>query len=185
MLDDLTSYQKTAIETVRNRAIDLRSAARLEIDAILERSALNAGLLDTALAAMQTGARIGLHFHPERLSRAGMSVAEGLLCSGVYTNQFVAGLSSGSPSAFPGGERDLWERRLFEGAYHAAGVTSPGRPKYGALDVMYHPDGPAPHKARRSAFGGRLPQPGMGYLFHARFAAPHANLAARCAPCVS
>lgn len=49
---------------------------------------------------MQTGARIGLHFHPERLSRNGMSVAEGLLRSGVYTNQFVAGLSSGGPSAF-------------------------------------------------------------------------------------
>jgi hypothetical protein len=144
MLEDLTSYQKTAIETVRNRAIGLRSAARREIDAILERSALNAGLLDTALAAMQTGARIGLHFHPERLSRAGISVAEGLLSRGVYTNQFVAGLSSGRPSAFPGGERDLWERRLFEGAYHAAGVTSAGRPKYGALDVMYYPDVPAP-----------------------------------------
>ena len=73
-----------------------------------------------------------------------MSVAEGLLRGGVYTNQFVAGLSSGSPSAFPGGERDLWERRLFEGAYHAEGVTSAGRPKYGALDVLHYPDGPAP-----------------------------------------
>ena len=88
--------------------------------------------------------RIGLHFHPERLCRDGMSVAEGLLRSGVYTNQFVAGLSSGSPSAFPGGERDLWEDRLFAGAYHGVEVTSAGRPKYGALDVMHYPDGPAP-----------------------------------------
>jgi Protein of unknown function (DUF3626) len=40
--------------------------------------------------------------------------------------------------------RDLWEDRLFGGAYHGAGVTSPGRPKYGALDVMHYPDGPAP-----------------------------------------
>jgi Protein of unknown function (DUF3626) len=87
---------------------------------------------------------IGLYFHPERLSRDGVSVAEGLLCTGIYTNQFVAGLSSGSPSAFPGGDRDLWEDRLFGGAYHGTGVTSPGRPKYGALDVMHYPDGPAP-----------------------------------------
>jgi hypothetical protein len=144
MLDDLTPYQQTAIEIVRNRAINLRNSARREIDAILERHRLNVRLLDTVLASMQAGARIGLHFHPERLSRAGVSVAEGLLRSGVYTNQFVAGISSGSPSAFPGGERDLWERRLFGGAYHAAEVTSPGRPKYGALDVMHYPDGPAP-----------------------------------------
>jgi hypothetical protein len=144
MWDVLTPYQQSAIEIVRNRAINLRSAACREIDAILERHGLNGGLLDTVLAAMQTGARIGLHFHPERLGRAGVSVAEGLLRSGVYTNQFVAGLSSGSPSAFPGGERDLWERRLFGGAYHADEVTSAGRPKYGALDVTHSPDGPAP-----------------------------------------
>jgi hypothetical protein len=144
MLDNLTSYQRLAIRTVRSRAVGLRSAGRSEIDAILMRQRLDIGLIDTVLATMQAGARIGLHFHPERLSRAGISVAEGLLRSGIYTNQFVAGLSSGSPSAFPGGERDLWERRLFEGAYHRADVVSAGRPKYGALDVMQYPDGPAP-----------------------------------------
>lgn len=141
---NLTTYQKAAIEAVRENAIALRTAARTEIDSILRRSALDPGLLESALKALQTGARIGLHFHPERLSRAGVSVAEGLLCSGVYTNQFVAGLSSGSPSAFPGGERDHWEHRLFRGAYHTADVTAAGRPKYGALDVMSYPDGPAP-----------------------------------------
>lgn len=141
---NLTTYQKVAIKAVRDEAIALRIAALTEIDAILRRSALDTALLDSVLKAMQTGARIGLHFHPDRLSRAGVSVAEGLLCSGVYTNQFVAGLSGGSPSAFPGGERDLWERRLFHGAYHTADVTPAGRPKYGALDVMSYSDGPAP-----------------------------------------
>lgn len=144
MLDESTDCQQSAIENVRNRAIDLRSAARHEIEAILERQGLNPGLLGAVLAAMPAGARIALHFHPERLSRDRVSVAEGLLRSRIYTNQFVAGLSSGSPSAFPGGERDLWERRLFGGAYHAADVPPSGRPKYGALDVMHHPDGPAP-----------------------------------------
>jgi hypothetical protein len=144
MMNDLTLYQEAAIQIVRNRALNLRSAAQREIDAVLKRQALDRGLLDASMTAMRDGARIGLHFHPERLSRDGVSVAEGLLRAGIYTNQFVAGLSSGSPSAFPGGERDLWEDRLFGGAYHGAGVTSSGRPKYGALDVMHYPDGPAP-----------------------------------------
>jgi hypothetical protein len=144
MSGDLTPYQETAIQIVRSRVIDLSDVARNAIDTILRRQALDVSLVDTALAAMRTGARVGLHFHPERLSSNGMSVAEGLLRSGIYTNQFVAGLSSGSPSAFAGGERDLWEDRLFAGAYHGADVTDPGRPKYGALDVMQHPDGPAP-----------------------------------------
>lgn len=141
---NLTQYQARAIQAVRSRAIALKNPARSEIGTIVQRSALEMGLLDSVLETVQTGARIGLHFHPERLDRTGVSVAEGLLRSGVYTNQFVAGLSNGSPSALPGTERDLWERRLFEGAYHAANVTPSGRPKYGALDVMSYPDGPAP-----------------------------------------
>ena len=53
-------------------------------------------------------------------------------------------LSNGSVSAYPGGERDLWEKRIFGGAYQLEGVTNDQRPKYGALNLMLHPDGPAP-----------------------------------------
>ncbi len=141
MSNELTPYQQTAIQTVRNHALDSGPAAREEIDAVLKRQALDREVFD---ATMATGARIGLHFHPDRLSRDLLSVAEGLLRGGFYTNQFVTGLSSGSPSAFPGGERDLWEERLFAGAYHGADVTPACRPKYGALDVMDYPDGPSP-----------------------------------------
>ncbi|HEX6566925.1 MAG TPA: DUF3626 domain-containing protein [Chthoniobacterales bacterium] len=144
MMKGLTQYQRAAIQTVVSRALILRGAAQREIEAVLKRQSLDHGLWDASVAAMRDGARIGLHFHPERLSRDHVSVAEGLLRTGIYTNQFVAGLSSGSPSAFPGGERDRWEDSLFGGAYHGAGVTPAGRPKYGALDVMHYPDGPAP-----------------------------------------
>jgi Protein of unknown function (DUF3626) len=62
----------------------------------------------------------------------------------VYTRASSKRLSGGSPSAFPGGERDVWESRLFGGAYHVTEASASGRPKFGALEVMYHPDGPAP-----------------------------------------
>jgi hypothetical protein len=71
-------------------------------------------------------------------------VAESLLADGVYRNQFETGLSSGSPTAFPGGERDSWERTLFGGAYHNDGVIPSERPKYGSLELVRFPDGPAP-----------------------------------------
>jgi hypothetical protein len=73
-----------------------------------------------------------------------MTVAEALLSDGRYRNQFETGLSSGSRSAFPGGPRDEWERRLFGGAYHEAGVEPSERPKYGALELVRYPDGPIP-----------------------------------------
>jgi hypothetical protein len=72
------------------------------------------------------------------------SIAEALFEQGIYKNQFETLLSNGSVSAYPGGERDLWEKELFGGAYQLKGTTNNQRPKYGALHVMLHPDGPAP-----------------------------------------
>jgi hypothetical protein len=71
-------------------------------------------------------------------------VAEALLNEGCYRNQFETGLSSGSLTAFPGGERDQWEERLFGYAYHTPGTSVADRPKYSALELIRHPDGPSP-----------------------------------------
>jgi hypothetical protein len=43
MMNDLTLYQQAAIQTVRNRALNLRTAAQREIDAVLERQAIRRG----------------------------------------------------------------------------------------------------------------------------------------------
>ena len=72
------------------------------------------------------------------------NIAEALLEQGRYKSQFETLLSNGSVSAYPGGERDLWEKRIFGGAYQLEGVTNDQRPKYGALNLMLHPEGPAP-----------------------------------------
>jgi hypothetical protein len=89
-------------------------------------------------------ARIVAHFHPDRFGGKPANVIDCLLVEGVYRNQFETGLSSGSPTAFPGGERDEWERTLFGGAYHNDGVPVSERPKYGSLELVRFPDGPAP-----------------------------------------
>ena len=140
----LLECQRKALAYIQESAAREKPRARYVIKPILERAGLIESLYDAAVECVHGHARVGLHFHPERLSRAGRSVAESLLESGVYRNQFESGLSSGSPTAFPGGERDLWESRLFGGAYHRADALPSSRPKYGALEVMYHPDGPAP-----------------------------------------
>ena len=69
-----------------------------------------------------------LHFHPDRFGHKTTNVAESLLVEGVYRNQFESGLSSASPTAYPGGERDIWERTLFGGAYHIDSVLASERP---------------------------------------------------------
>ena len=100
-------------------------------------------IFEEAVANLKSHARIALHFHPDRLDSSMKSVAEALFEQGVYKSQFETLLSNGSVSAYPGGERDLWEKRIFGGAYQLEGVTNEQRPKYGALNLMLHPDGPA------------------------------------------
>jgi hypothetical protein len=92
-----------------------------------------AGLFDTA--------RITVHFHPDRLLADHRSVAEHLAAEGRYRSQFETGVSNGGLTAYPGGDRDRWEHRMFDGAY--AAVTA-DRPIYGALNLAGWVDGASP-----------------------------------------
>jgi hypothetical protein len=74
----------------------------------------------------------------------GRTVVEGLLADGRFRSQFETGISNGGLTAFPGGDRDRWEERMFGGAYQRPGVRAQDRPKYGALNVLRHDDGAAP-----------------------------------------
>ncbi|WP_433833449.1 DUF3626 domain-containing protein [Actinoplanes sp. CA-015351] len=85
-------------------------------------------------------AAITVNFHPDRLLADGRPVSAHLAAEGVYRSQFETRISSGALLAYPGGDRDRWEHRMFGGAY--TGVT--GRPIYGALNLAGHPDGAAP-----------------------------------------
>lgn len=96
------------------------------------------------VAAVRRHARVTLNFHPDRLLADGRSVAEALWDEGLYRSQFETGISNGSRTAFPGGTRDLWEERLFGGAYQRPGVGPEERPRYGALNLMHYPDGASP-----------------------------------------
>jgi len=172
-LENLLPHQRRAIEHVRGLALRVVSGLRDDIIGILERAGLDEAAYDNATNNLRTHARVGLHFHPERLSKSGLSVCEGFLRDGLYRNQFETGLSCGSPSGFAGGERDLWEERLFGGAYHSQGVQAADRPKYGALEIMYHPDGPAPRFGscyfllrRTFLFARRLPSAAVTKIMH-------------------
>ncbi|GAA0807370.1 DUF3626 domain-containing protein [Spirilliplanes yamanashiensis] len=94
------------------------------------------------LAAVRAHARVTVHFHPDRVAADGGTVAEGLARDGRYRSQFETGISNGGLTAYPGGDRDRWEHRLFGGAY--TGGPAADRPVYGALDLAGHPDGAAP-----------------------------------------
>lgn len=81
---------------------------------------------------------ITINFHPDRFSGNGKTIMENLVEQGLYHGQFHTGTTNGGKTAFIGGDRFLWEQRLFNNAYPD---DSTERPKYGALNVFRYLDG--------------------------------------------
>lgn len=136
--------QMRALTQIRQRAGSVHHDARIKLASILSRANVAEDLWADAINGLRRHARVVLHFHPDRMTMSGQSVALGLLSDGVYRSQFETGISNGSPTAFPGGDRDEWERELFDGAYHIREVQNSERPKYGAFEVFQYADGPSP-----------------------------------------
>ncbi|KIY02030.1 uncharacterized protein Z520_02168 [Fonsecaea multimorphosa CBS 102226] len=139
----LHASQRRAIAHIKAQAISLRLAAVDVLSEIFSMSNIPISSLDLVRSAIRQHARVALHFHPDR-PVGNRVVAQGLLEDGTYRSQFETGISNGSVSAHAGGFRDLWERSLFQGAYHADDVSPCHRPRYGALNLMRNPEGPAP-----------------------------------------
>lgn len=117
----------------------LTAAQAAALDAVRRRANACAAHPPTGVAAAGS---ITLNFHPDRRLADGRMVIEAMAEDGIYRSQFETGVTSGSRTAYPGGERDSWEDKLFEGAYR--GCHPRDRPKYGALNVMACSDGAAP-----------------------------------------
>jgi hypothetical protein len=143
-MNELTSSQRTALAHATTQAASKRTQARQTIEHICRMCNVVAPAYEGAVVALKQHARVALQFHPDRPDSRRQTVAAGLLASGIYKNQFETLVSNGSLSAFTGGERQLWETRLFGGAYDLESSTHEQRPKYGALDLLLHSDGPSP-----------------------------------------
>jgi hypothetical protein len=139
----LTEAQSRAIARVEAGAEAAIPRARQVLSGFLRQAGEGSRSLDELLASLLSAARVTLNFHPDRLLPDGKTVAEGLLLDGRYRSQFETRVTNGSATAFAGGDRDTWEQRLFGGAYNPS-VAAAERPKYGALNLMGHPDGASP-----------------------------------------
>jgi len=78
--------------------------------------------------------RVTLHFHPDRLvgGAGGVPILEVMARDRLYRSQFETGTSNGGLTAHEGGDRWLWESRMFGGVYD--GRPPAARPKYGSLN---------------------------------------------------
>jgi hypothetical protein len=140
----LTNSQIAALSYIRKYARSRKASAQSTIAHICKMADIKLEIYEDAVAKLKSCAKVALHFHPDRLDPNLKSVAQALNEQGFYKSQFETLLSNGKVAPHLGGDRDLWERQLYGGAYNLEGTHNSHRPKYGALDVMRHADGPAP-----------------------------------------
>jgi hypothetical protein len=130
----ITDYQKLAIDKVRDNARYKTEECNIYLEQICKQFGVDIEkLLDRILQNPVT-----LNFHPDRFSNNGKTVIENLLEQGQYHGQFRTGTTNGGKTAFTGGNRFLWEQRIF---YNAYPDNSLDRPKYGALNIFKYIDG--------------------------------------------
>ncbi|MCA1057488.1 DUF3626 domain-containing protein [Rossellomorea aquimaris] len=141
---ELTPSQRQAMDYFTAYAVKFKKDSRATIQHILNMSNISFEVFEQVVHQIKTNAQIGLHFHPDRPTPAMKNVAESLLELGEYKSQFETFISNGKVSPHSGGDRDQWEASLFGGAYQTEGILMSERPKYGALNLMVHPDGPSP-----------------------------------------
>ena len=111
------SEAQQAILHVESTAAGQRSAALKMTEHILRKHGKDSVTIGSLLTHIEKFARVTLNFHPDRILPSGHAVIESLLAEGIYHNQFITSVTNGSKTAYPGGDRDQWERLLFGGAY--------------------------------------------------------------------
>ena len=102
----LSGSQRAALRHVAEVIERRMTEVPNDLAIILRRAGSTRSMLEEAMRSLATHARVVLHFHPDRFGTKPNTVAEALLKEGQYRNQFETGLSSGSRTAFPGGDRD-------------------------------------------------------------------------------
>src|SRR5260370_19026405 len=96
----LTASQQAALRHVRARAIIDGPNSRAALLERVGKAGARQAALDEALLSLRDHARVVVQFHPDRLTKAGASVADNLLRDGRYRNQFETGIANGGPRAF-------------------------------------------------------------------------------------
>ncbi|MBC7006659.1 DUF3626 domain-containing protein [Photobacterium sp. BZF1] len=131
-----------AIRYVSEYAKNLNTNELQALGHILDMSNIDEQLVTQFFDQIQQKAQIAAHFHPDRVTANGLTVVESMQHSGRYLNQFESFVSNGKLDPHQEGERAQWENHLFGDVFTNEPLNQ--RPKYGALDIAKHMDGPCP-----------------------------------------
>ena len=132
-----------AIDIIDKQASQTEQKDKEAINRILTTSSVHADI-ELLIEKLLYSCDVTLNFHPDRFSNNNRLIIDNLMADGEYHNQYKTGTSNGGLNPYMGGDRDNWENRLFQGAYHDSTLELADRPKYGGLNIHNYVDGASP-----------------------------------------
>lgn len=87
----LSVAQRRALQYVKAHADSRQREAQKTVAGVLQRAGVTEERFGDALSRFLGNLQIALHFHPDRLTSVGESVAQSLLRDGLYRSQFETG----------------------------------------------------------------------------------------------
>ncbi|GAA0180945.1 DUF3626 domain-containing protein [Clostridium sediminicola] len=143
-MEKLLPHEIKAIEFINMSSKKKETFDKEQIQKLLKQNLLEDIQIEKLINNIFQYSFVTINFHPDRISNRGTLIIEEILKEGMYYSQFKTGTTSGSKTAYTGGERDLWERELFGGHYHCKETNHDRRVKYGSLNIMNYKDGASP-----------------------------------------
>jgi hypothetical protein len=150
----LNDTQRTALANAGTRAADLSAKAHEQLLTKIKSLGYSEADLERCLTFMRDEVPATINISPDKQLTLQMfacstttmrayavpvdrtqTLIDAFLVDSTYRNQFETGVTSGSATAYPGGNRDDWEKTIFSGDYHQHDIVANERPKYGAINV--------------------------------------------------
>lgn len=130
----IRNFEKDAIDFIYNNSLKFEGKRKSSINNIF----CNYNIYAENIIEKLLLKKVTINFHPDRLSSNGKLIIKNMITDGKYLNQFQTGTTNGGRTAYFGGERFLWEEKIFGGIYPK---DTQFRPKYGALNIFNYIDG--------------------------------------------
>ena len=103
-------FEKNAVLNVELRAKETEIEDKNIIEKIIKEEFYHYINADFLVSQILNCCDVTLNFHPDRFSNNGNMIIQNLINEGIYQSQFLTGTTNGGKTAYPNGDRDIWEK---------------------------------------------------------------------------
>jgi len=135
----LTTGQRRVLEVSQSKAEPLAETARPLLLERFTRLGFTEAQMKRTLKYLRDEAPVTITFAPDKQTPGGGTLAQAMTKGGAYFSTWESGIT-GSHSVQPGGQRQVWEGKVYQDIFQNENLGDQARPKYTALNGTRSPN---------------------------------------------